>query len=534
MSREERFTPSGIAVKAVYTPEDLKDFDYQRDLGEPGEYPLTRGIYPEMYRKVPWSIMEGVGFDSAEDTRERGEFYLKEGAEHYLGGRIFDLYVDLPTHLGLDSDEPQIYGEIGKVGTHINSIKDMEELFGDISLEETHIGFIAFATAPMLFSMYVGVAEDRGLPLEKLWGAMNNNPLPGPIGENFLILPPRSHLRLMLDAVKFCLENTPNFRPLTISMYDMREAGITAVQELGIGLSQSTQILEEAKRRGISIAALAANMNFHTQLGSHFFEEIAKLRAARRMWSKIIREDFAVENPKSWCMKFLAQTAGSTLQLREPLNNVVRAALQALVGVFAGMQTIYLCSYDEAYATPTKEAARLAIRTQQIIREETGIPDVVDPLGGSYYLEWLTNRVEKEAFLYIQKIKERGGYIKALESGFLLEEVTSSAFKLQKSIEKGEKVIVGVNRYVAEEKSTPISIFRPNPETPKKALERIGRLKGERDSRRTEEALVNFQKALEEGRDSIRPMIEAFKSYTTLGEVVDVCKEVLGEYTQLL
>jgi len=527
---KERFTFSGIPVKAVYNPKDVKDISYENNIGEPGQYPFTRGAYPQMYRHTPWVVMCAGGFDSAEDTRKRIEFYREIGVEHYLGKANVDLFVDLPTHYGLDSDNPGVYYEIGKQGVHLNSINDMQTLMKSFSLDNTHAGFITFGSAPMLFAMYIGVAENQGVPLEKLFGAMNNNPLAGPAGENCLIFPPRAHLRLMLDAVEFCIRHVPNFRPLTISTYDMRETGITALQELAFGFAQGIEILRAAEKREIKVDDMAANMNFHIQLGSHFFEEIAKIRAARRMWAKIVREQFGAENPKAWSMKTLAQTAGSSLQQKEPLNNIVRAAIQALVGVFGGVQSLYPCSYDEAYSVPTQEAAKVAVRTQQIIREETGIPDVADPLGGSYYLEWLTNKMEEEAWALIKKIEEKGGYLTALESGFIMDETNASAFKTEQAINSGERCIVGVNKHVTAEDAPFEQFFRFDPETPARALENIKRIKQQRNQEEVQKALTSLREALHNGENTTRPMIEAFKVYATLGEVVDTCKEFLGIY----
>jgi len=525
---KEKATFSGIPVKAVYDPRDTEDISFESDIGEPGQYPFTRGIYQQMYRHTPWVVMSAGGFDSAEDTRKRMEFYHEIGVEHYQGKANVDLYVDLPTHYGLDSDNPSIYYEIGKQGVHINTINDMQALLEGFALDDTHVGFITFGSAPMLFAMYIGVAENQGVPLEKLFGAMNNNPLAGPAGENCLIFPPRPHLGLMLDAVEFCIRHVPNFRPLTISTYDMRETGITAVQELAFGFSQGIDILKGAEKRGIKVDDMAANMNFHIQLGSHFFEEIAKIRAARRMWAKIVREQFGAENPKAWSMKTLAQTAGSSLQRKEPLNNIARAVVQALVGVFGGVQTLYLCSYDEAYSVPTQEAAKIAIRAQQIICEETGIPDVADPLGGSYYLEWLTNKMEEKAWDLIKKIEEKGGYLTAHESGFIMDETTALAFKTEQAINSGEKCIVGVNKHVVDEDAPFEQFFRFSPETPARAVENIKRIKQQRNQEEVQKALTRLLEALQNGKSTTRPMIEAFKVYATLGEVVDTCKECLG------
>lgn len=516
--------------KSIYIPDDVKGIDYQKDLGNAGEYPFTRGIYPEMYRHTPWVIQEETGFDSVEDTRKRGDFLSSIGVRHY-NLPSFEVYLDLVTQLGHDSDNPGIYYNIGKEGTHINSIKDMEQLLHGIDLSKTHIAMVAFGVSPMLLAMFAGVAENQGIPLNKLFLSMNNMPLLGCMGENFLFITPRGHMRLMLDVMEFCIEEIPAAQPLSISTYDVREAGATPVQEVAIGLAVGAEFLGEAQKRGLDLAKVASRMHFHVQAGTRLLEDVGKLRALRRMWAKLTRERFGIKDPRACRAKFQVHTQGSSLQTKEPLNNIVRSTIHTLAAVLAGVQTIHTCAYDEAYAIPTEDSAKIAVRTQQIIAEETGVPDVVDPLGGSYYVESLTNEMEEKAWDYLQKIDERGGYISCFEDGFLLNEVTGSALEDQADIDSGKKVIVGVNKYVSDEPDPAMNFFRHSDATSKKAIENINRLREERDNDRVTQALSLVRDALVNEKNTIRPMMEAVNAHATLGEIADICRDMYGEYT---
>ena len=525
---KELSTPSGIPLKRIYTKEDVEGGS-PRDLSDAGQYPFTRGIYPEMYRQMPWVIQAEAGFDSVEETRSRGEFLRSIGVSHYKVP-TFDIYFDLVTNLGHDPDKLAMKYLVGKEGVHVNSIRDMEELLRDIDLGGTHVALISCAAAPPLFAMLVGTAEKREIPIDRLFGSMFNNPLLGPLGENYIVHPPRAHLRIMLDVIEFCMEKIPRYQPLSISTYDVREMGATAVEEIAIGLAMAAEILTEAGNRGLDIDAVASRMHIQIQAGDCFFEEIAKLRALRRMWAGFIRDRFGAKDPKSCRAKFQIHTQGSSLQAKEPLNNAVRAGIHTLAAVLGGVQVIHTCSYDEAYALPTEDSVRLSVRTQQIIAEETGVSDVVDPLGGAYYVESLTDEIEARAWEFLDEIENMGGYIAGLENGFLINRITTSALEVQKRIDRGEKVIVGVNKYVSDEPPAPIDLFQHSPDTSRRVLENVARLREERDVGKTEEALSHLRETLINGGNTIRPMIEAAKAYATLGEIMGTCKEVLGEY----
>ncbi|MBI4288037.1 MAG: methylmalonyl-CoA mutase [Chloroflexi bacterium] len=522
--KEERFTPSGIPLKPVYTSADVDG-----DPCLPGEFPYTRGIYPNMYRSRPWAMVQVTGYDLSEDTKKRVEFYAKQGIAHYEGNASAHLVFDMPTLLGLDSDDPRIYDEIGRNGVHINSLKDMEALFHGWPLDRTHASLISFATTPLLLAMYVAMAQKQGVPLEKLVGSVNNCPLLGPVAENILIFPLLPSFRLSVDVIKFCLRNLPQVNPFVLSIYDCREKGATAIQELGISMALGTALIQECIKAGLRAEEVAPKILFFFNVERHFFEEIAKLRAARRLWAKIMKEKFNNLDPKSQALRLYTHTASASLQAQEPLNNIARAAIQALAAALAGVQVIDVPAYDEALGIPTEQAAKIAVKTQRILMHETGITDVADPLGGSYYVEWLTDRLEQEAMSYLDRIEKLGGYIAAVESGFLPADVEASAYKFHDEVDRGERMIVGVNCFRSDER-TPIKTFQYNTDAADIAVARIRALKAERDNSRVNAALANVRAAAVNGQELMPAFVEAVGQYATIGEITGTLRGVFGVY----
>lgn len=530
--KDPRYSPSGILLKPVYGPEDNEGIDYAERIGGPGDYPYTRGLYPQMYRGSPWATLEVSGYGLPEETAERQRFLISQGQVHLFGRPAVHICFDLGTQYGFDSDNPLAQFEVGRCGTLVNSFEDMDILFKDLPLENMHTSFIICPSAAVVLAMYVAVAEARGIPRRTLRGSINNCSIIAPIADNMIAFPLRDTLRLMLDVVKFCTEEMPHMHPVTFQVYSCRERGATAVQELAVSLAAALAVVKGGIQRGLDVDAFAPKLVFFYSLNNNFFEEIAKLRAARRMWATIMRDRFGARNPKSWMCQMLSQTSGSTLPAQEPLNNVARVAIQALAGVLGGVQAMHTCAYDEAHDIPTEEAVRVAVKTQRIIEHETGVTDVADPLGGSYFVEHLTDRVEEEAWKYLERIEELGGYIAALEKGYLQREIAEAAQKHQAQVETGERVIVGVNRYVSEEKM-PIETFCYNPKAREVAMARVEEFKGRRDQGRVEASLAELQEAARDPDAYLMPFImKAVTSRATVGEVMGAMRQVFGEYDQ--
>ncbi len=523
--RKEKFTnSSGIEIKRVYTPEDIEGLDYLKDLNFPSEYPYTRGVQPTMYRSRFWTMRQYAGFATAEESNKRYKYLLEQGT---MG---LSVAFDLPTQIGYDSDNIMARGEVGKVGVAIDSLKDMEILFDGIPLDKVSTSMTINATASFLLAMYLIVAEKQGVSFDKVSGTIQNDILKEYIARGTYIYPPGPSLRIISNIFEFCSNHVPKWNTISISGYHIREAGSTAVQEVAFTLADGITYVEEAIKAGLDVDKFAPRLSFFFNSHNNFFEEIAKFRAARRMWAKIMKERFKAKNPKSMMLRFHTQTGGSTLTAQQPENNIVRVTLQALAAVLGGTQSLHTNSMDEALALPTEKSVRIALRTQQIIAYESGVADTVDPLAGSYYIESLTNEIEKKAFEYIEKIDKMGGMLKAIESGYVQREISESAYNYQRAIENEEQIVVGVNRFVIEEDKKDVEILKINDEVEKKQVEKLKKLKEERDNLAVKDKLKALKKAAQ-GNDNLMPFIlDCVRVYCTLGEMADVLREVFGEY----
>jgi len=519
----EFLTNSGIPVKRIYTPLDVESLDYLRDLGFPGEYPFTRGVYATMYRGRLWTMRQYAGYGTAEQTNQRFKYLLSQGQTG------LSVAFDLPTQLGYDADHPMAAPEVGKVGVSVSSVRDMEIIFNGIPLDKVTTSMTINATAPMILAMYVAVAQSRGVPQETLGGTVQNDILKEYAARGMYIFPPKPSMRLAVDIIEYCCRNMPRWNFISVSGYHIREAGATAVQELAFTLANGMAYVKAAVERGLDVDSFAPRISFFFDCHSNFFEEIAKFRAARRMWARIMRERFNAKKPRSWMLRFHTQTAGCTLTAQQPRNNIVRVAIQALAAVLGGTQSLHTNSFDEALALPSEEAVTIALRTQQIIAYETGVADVVDPLAGSYYVEWLTDELEERAWKYIDRIEEMGGAVEAIERGFIQREIAESAYRYQKELEEGKRIVVGVNRFVVEEE-VPVRILRVDPEVRERQIKRLKEIRSSRNNTRVEDALNNLRRAAEGGENLMPAVLDAVKAYATLGEICDVLRDVFGEY----
>ena len=514
---------SGIPLKRVCTPLDAADFDYMKELGLPGEYPYTRGVQPTMYRGRLWTMRQYAGFGTAEDTNKRYRFLLDHGQTG------LSVAFDLPTQIGYDSDHPLAQGEVGKVGVAIDSINDMETLFDQIPLDKVSTSMTINAPASVLLAMYMAVAENRGVAAKDLRGTIQNDILKEYSARGTYIFPPKPSMRIITDIFSFCSEKIPQWNTISISGYHIREAGSTAVQEVAFTLADGIAYVEAALEAGLDVDEFGPRLSFFFNAHLDFLEEIAKFRAARRLWATIMRDRFKAKDPRSMMMRFHTQTAGCTLTAQQPKNNIVRVAFQALSAVLGGTQSLHTNSMDEAFALPGEEAVQIALRTQQLIGYESGVADTVDPLGGSYYIEELTEEIFNRAKKYIDKIDEFGGAASAIEQGFIQREIQDSAYRYQREIEKDERVVVGVNKFQVEEES-PKGLLRVDPTVRVSQIERLKRLKSERDNVRVKNILSELKNAAE-GKDNLMPIIlDAVKAYATLGEICDALRNVFGEY----
>lgn len=516
---------SNIEIKQVYTPEHVKDIDYAKEIGVPGEFPFTRGIYPTMYRGRLWTMRQFAGFGTPEDTNRRFKYLLKHG-ETGLSTAF-----DMPTLMGYDSDSPRALGEVGVCGVAIDTIDDMDALFEGIPLDKVTVSMTINAPAAILFAMYIGIAEKRGISLDKIGGTIQNDMLKEYIAQKEWIFPPAPSLRLITDTIEYSARNLPRWHPVSISGYHIREAGSTAVQELAFTLYDGLTYVEEAIRRGLNIDEFAPRLSFFFNAHNDFFEEIAKYRAARRIWAKEIKKRYSPKDPKSMALRFHTQTAGCSLTAPQPHNNIVRVALQALAAVLGGTQSLHTDSMDETYAIPTEEAVRIALRTQQIIAHESGVANTVDPLGGSYYVEALTKKMEEGAYAYFKKLDEMGGMVSAIEKGFPQREIKDAAYAYQKEIDGKERIIVGLNEFVTEEK-TAIKVFKIDEDTAKRQIQRLKNVKKKRDEKRLQKAMGDLKKAAASNGNLMPLLIEVVKAYGTLGEICDGLKEVFGVYEE--
>ncbi len=528
--KKEFVTESGIPLKRVYTPEDVANLDYLRDLGFPGEFPFTRGVYHTMYRGRPWTIRQYSGYGTAKETNRRFHFLLEQGG----GTAGLSIAFDLPTQLGYDSDHPMAEGSVGRVGVAVDSLKDMEIIFEGIPLDKVSTNMTINATAPILLAMYLVLAEKQGVPWDRLNGTIQNDILKEYIARGTYIFPPRPSLRLAIDIVEFCSKHVPRWNTMSITGYHIREAGASAIQEIAITFENAITYIEATLARGLDVDEFAPRLSYSLCVHRDFFEGIASLRAARRLYAKIMRDRFKAKNPRSWMLRLYSGTQGSTLTAQQPLNNVVRVTLQTLAAVLGGVQAFTSMRWDEALSIPSEESELLAVRTQQIIMEEIGVTDVVDPLGGSYFIEALTNEIEKRVLEYMEKIEAMGGSIAAIEKGFYQKEILERAYQEQKLIESGEKVVIGVNKYVMAEDpfAESIRLFEVDPHIEKEQIENLRRLKRERDNKKVKEALDKLRKAAE-GEENLMPkIIDAVRVYATIGEICDVLREVFGEYKE--
>jgi methylmalonyl-CoA mutase N-terminal domain/subunit len=524
--REPSFkTTSHIELKRLYTPVDAADIDYCNDLGFPGESPFTRGVQPTMYRGRLWTMRQYAGFATPEETNKRYKYLLEHGQTG------LSVAFDLPTQIGYDSDHPLADGEVGKVGVAIDTLKDMEILFDGIPLDKVSTSMTINSTAAILLAMYIAVAEKQGVKSEVLQGTIQNDVLKEYAARGTYIYPPLESMRIVTDIFAFCKDHTPRWNTISISGYHMREAGCTAVQEVAFTLADGIDYVEAAIQAGLDVDSFASRLAFFFCCHNTFIEEIAKFRAARRLWAKIMKERFKAKRDESCMLRFHTQTAGCSLTAQQPDNNVVRVAFQALAAVLGGTQSLHTNSRDEAYALPTEDSVRIALRTQQIIAYESGVADVIDPFGGSYAVEALTNEIEKKAMEYIERITAMGGAIKAIESGFIQGEIGESAYQYQKEIETKKRIIVGVNQFQIEEEPLK-DILRIQPEVERYQKEKLSKVKKERDNGKVKGALAVLKKAAHGTDNVVPPILEAVKTYATLGEISDTLREVFGEYRE--
>ncbi len=524
--RRERFTSlSGLPIARVYTAEDLKDWDPKRDLGRPGEYPYTRGVYPTMYRGRLWTMRQFAGFGSAEDTNKRFQYLLQHGQTG------LSVAFDMPTLMGLDSDDPRARGEVGYCGVAVSSLPDMERLFEGIPLDQVTTSMTINGPAAVLFAMYLAVAERRGIPIDRLGGTLQNDILKEYIAQKEWLFPPEPHLRLIVDIIKYCTSHVPKWHPVSISGYHIREAGSTAVQELAFTLHDGLTYVDAAVKAGLDVDAFAPRLSFFFNVHNDLFEEIAKFRAARRLWAREMERRYHPKDPRSLQLRCHAQTAGCSLTAQQPMNNVVRTTLQALAAVLGGTQSLHTNSMDETLALPTEEAVKLALRTQQIIAQESEVTNTVDPLGGSYYVESLTHRLEEGAREYFRKLDEMGGMVRAIEQGFPQREILEASLRYQQEVERKERVIVGINEYVEPESGT-IPTLKIAPEVESDQIARLSDLRKYRDPFKMAGAVQALQEAAACDENLMPYLIEAVKAHATLGEICAALKEVFGTYQE--
>ncbi len=528
--REDQFrTESGIEQDTTYFPQglDLSGFDYDSDLGYPGEYPFTRGVQPNMYRGRLWTMRQYSGYATAEESNRRYHYLLEQGQTG------LSIAFDLPTQIGYDSDHPLAQGEVGKVGVPISSLCDMEVLLDGIPLDKVSTSMTINATASVLLCLYIAVGKKQGVPPDRLNGTIQNDILKEYIARGTYAYPPRPSMRLIVDVFKYCAQEVPRWNTISISGYHMREAGATAVQELAFTFANAIAYVQAAVDAGLDVDDFAGRLSFFFVAQNNLFEEIAKFRAARRMWAKIMRERFGARNPRSWMLRFHTQTAGVTLTAQQPDNNLIRSTIQALAAVLGGTQSLHVNSRDEALALPTEESVQLSLRTQQILAHENGVADVVDPLGGSYYVENLTSRLEEEAFRYIEKIDDIGGAIAALERGYQIREIHDSAYKHQEDVEKDRRIIVGVNRYVSE--TPPIAgLLKVDPALARHQVEGLQQLRRDRDDVVAEKSLTRLAEVARSDDNTVPVILECVENYCTLGEICGVFRDVFGEQGEFM
>ncbi|WP_232696219.1 acyl-CoA mutase large subunit family protein [Brevibacillus daliensis] len=515
-------TSSNIEVERVYLPKEV-DQEYEEKLGLPGEYPYTRGVQPTMYRGRLWTMRQYAGFGSAEETNRRFRYLLEQGQTG------LSVAFDLPTQIGYDSDDAMAVGEVGKVGVAIDSLADMELLLDQIPLDKVSTSMTINAPASVLLAMYIVVAEKQGVSSEKLSGTIQNDILKEYIARGTYIFPPQPSMRLITDIFAYCASHVPKWNTISISGYHIREAGSSAVQEVAFTLADGIAYVDAAIQAGLDIDQFAPQLSFFFNAHNHFFEEVAKFRCARRIWSNLMRNKYNAKNPKSWQFRVHTQTGGSTLTAQQPDNNVVRVTLQALAAVLGGTQSLHTNSRDEALALPTEESARIALRTQQIIAYESGVTDTVDPLAGSYYMEQLTDEMEAEVAVYMEKIAQMGGAVAAVEAGYMQREIHKEAYDMQRKIESGEEIVVGVNRFVLENETQP-DLLRVDPLIGKKQTEKLDTLRKNRNQALVEQTLNQLREGAKSTENVMPLIVDAVRAYATIGEICGVLRQVFGEY----
>lgn len=524
--RKERFAGvSDRAVKAVYRPDDVADLDYERDIGDPGQYPFTRGPYASMYRGRLWTMRQFAGFGTAEETNARFKYLLQNGQTG------LSTAFDMPTLLGYDSDHPFAVGEVGRLGVAIDSLRDFEILFDGIPLDQISTSMTINPPASILLAMYLAVAEQQGVGRDQVAGTIQNDILKDYIAQKTYVLPPEPSMRLIVDTIEFCTREVPRWNTISISGYHIREAGATAAQELAFTLADGLAYVEAARQRGLAVDDFAPRLSFFFDVHNDFFEEIAKFRAARRIWARAMRERFGAQDPRSCALRTHAQTAGCSLTAQQPENNIVRTALQALAAVLGGTQSLHTNSYDEALALPSEEAVRIALRTQQIIAEESGVAGVTDPLGGSWYVEKLTSELEAEVGEYFRRIEALGGVVAAIEKGFFQQEIAEASYRFQRRLQSGDYTVVGVNKYQTDAKVRP-GLLRINPELERRQIARTRQVRSERDAAAAARALAELRRASLDGENVMPHLIAAVKAYVTVGEICGMWREIFGEYVE--
>ena len=515
---------ANLPEQRLYTPLDVEGTDYTSEIGFPGSYPFTRGVQPTMYRGRFWTMRMYAGFATAEESNKRYRYLIESGATG------LSCAFDLPTQIGYDSDDEISTGEVGKVGVAIDSLADMEILFDQIDLGKVSTSMTINAPASVLLAMYIAVAEKQGVSADKLKGTIQNDILKEYAARGTYIFPPKPSMRLITNIFEYCSKNVPNWNTISISGYHIREAGSTASQEIAFTIADGIAYAEAAIKAGLDVDAFAGRLSFFWNAHNNVLEEVAKFRASRRVWAKVMKERFGAKNPKSWMLRVHTQTAGSMLTAQQPNNNIVRVALQTAAAVMGGTQSLHTNSRDEALALPTEDSVMVALRTQQIVAYESGLADVIDPLAGSYYVEALTNKIEKEAWEYINKIDEIGGAVEAIEKGYIQKEIQDSAYKWQMDVESGAKVIVGVNKFQVEEKPVE-GLLRVDASVGEKQKAKLTKMKAERDNAAVQAALADLEKACQDEHENLMPhILAAVKTYATLGEICGVMRKVFGEY----
>lgn len=516
-------TGSNVPLERVYTPLDVQSFDYTRDLAFPGEYPYTRGVYPTMYRGRLWTMRQYAGFGTAEQTNQRFKYLLRQGQTG------LSVAFDYPTQIGYDCNHPLSRGEVGKAGVNITVLQDMETLFDHIPLDKVTTSMTINAPAQVLLAMYIAVAHKQGVAPDQLGGTVQNDILKEYVARGMYIFPPRPSMKLVTDIFEYCSNNMPRWNTISISGYHIREAGATATQELAFTLANGIAYVQAAIDKKLDLEGFAKRLSFFFAAHNDFLEEIAKFRAARRLWAKIMRERFKAKKPDAWRLRYHTQTSGVTLTAQQPHNNIIRVTLQALAAALGGTQSLHTNSFDEAYALPSEEAVQIALRTQQIIAYESGVADTVDPLAGSYYIEYLTTQIENEAIRYIEKIDNMGGAPAAIEKGYMQREIVESAYRYQKEVESKENIIVGVNKFKAR-KEVSIPILQVDPALEERQIEKLNMIKRKRNNREVKDALDRLYHAADKDENLFPSVIAAVKKQVTLGEICDVLKTVYGEY----